>query len=155
MECCEMIGKSAAVLAFAVAMNSGVVSAQEEDLRFNEDVAKKVAGCAVTALSTGLRNLPLGVEAPPKSVFHVLREVSSRTLGNELALLTMLKKSRVYDDANKTGTPKGTELTRNDIGACQIWFGYAARRIEWEKTAPLPEQKSGIPTCSPVREISI
>jgi hypothetical protein len=44
MECCEMIGKSAAVLAFAVAMNSGVVSAQEEDLRSNEDVAKESSG---------------------------------------------------------------------------------------------------------------
>lgn len=144
-----MIGKSAAVLAFAVAMNSGVVSAQEEDLRSNEDVAKEIAGCAVTALVAGVGKLPLGVEAPPKSVFHVLREVSSRTLGEGVSILTMLEKSGVYDDANETGTPNVTELISADIGACQIWFGYAARRIEREKNAPFPKQESGIPTCGP------
>lgn len=149
-----MIKRCAAALAFALAVNSGVALAQGDEMS-NEDVAKEVAGCAVTALAAHTAQLPLGVEAPPESVFHVLREVSSRTLGNELALLTMLKKSRVYDDANKTGTPKVTELTRNDIGACQIWFGYAARRIERGKNAPFPKQESGIPTCSPVREISI
>ena len=147
-----------AALAFCMAMNHGAVLAQEENLRTNEDedVAREVAGCAVTALAAGLKKLPLGVDVGYNRAFDVLRAVSSKTIGSYSANLAMLSMARTYDAAVIAGA-NVTRMIQADIDACQMWFDYAAWK---EKISPerSPERKENrIPSCGPAtgREISI